>query len=265
MNLKRKIITHLLLVTFSFGNVFAIGTEEDISVLHSLDELPSIHLAESIVESEEITPIHLSKTMETLGNDEGDLISLVAARHSYEAVTTGKAPELAPPTLALLINSPYQTNPLQQDLLLQNLREDILTSLFIGEDVADSLTGKTGKILKTDKKTRLNKKIAEFRGNIQAELEKDTEIQTVHGETLSGDDIGVYEVSSEIAEKGDAYHEKKRSKVFNKKKGRGELTAQTFEFGIPGEHLVFSKPVKISIDTPSMTDGAEMEIAVLHA
>lgn len=40
---------------------------------------------------------------------------------------------------------------------------------------------------------------------------------------------------------------------------------ETFEFGIPGTHLIFSKPVEISIYTPNYSDGIILDIAALHA
>ncbi len=71
--------------------------------------------------------------------------------------------DLTPRPLALLLNSHFEQLIPQQDLLLQNLREEVLTSLFIGEDVGASLEGKVGKRIKTDKKTRINKEIFAFR------------------------------------------------------------------------------------------------------
>jgi hypothetical protein len=38
-----------------------------------------------------------------------------------------------------------------------------------------------------------------------------------------------------------------------------------FEFGIPGTHLVFSRPVTLSIATPGYSDGIIVDLATLHA
>ncbi len=49
---------------------------------------------------------------------------------------------------------------------------------------------------------------------------------------------------------------------------RDGLTPQTlltFEFGTPGEHLVFSTPVALSVDTPDIADGEFVDLRVHHA
>ncbi len=39
----------------------------------------------------------------------------------------------------------------------------------------------------------------------------------------------------------------------------------TFEFGIENTHLIFSEPVRLSVDTPDIPDGTEITLSVLHA
>lgn len=41
-------------------------------------------------------------------------------------------------------------------------------------------------------------------------------------------------------------------------------TLLTFEFGTPGEHLVFSTPVALSVDTPDIPDGEFVDLRVHH-
>ena len=43
------------------------------------------------------------------------------------------------------------------------------------------------------------------------------------------------------------------------------VNSEVFEFGIPGQHLVFSSPVAITIEAPLYSDGTPVDIAVLHA
>lgn len=38
-----------------------------------------------------------------------------------------------------------------------------------------------------------------------------------------------------------------------------------FEFGLSGSHLIFSRPVKLSIDTPMMSDGMVVDLMTMHA
>ncbi len=44
----------------------------------------------------------------------------------------------------------------------------------------------------------------------------------------------------------------------------GETQVITFEFGIPGNHLIFSKPVLLSIDAWNIPDGSWVDLLVLH-
>jgi hypothetical protein len=39
----------------------------------------------------------------------------------------------------------------------------------------------------------------------------------------------------------------------------------TFEFGIPGNHLIFSKPVLLSVDALDIPDDSWVDLLVLHA
>lgn len=52
---------------------------------------------------------------------------------------------------------------------------------------------------------------------------------------------------------------------FVQKKNRSEAQVHGFEFGIPSSHLIFSKPVAITIETPNMSDGIQLNLLTLHA
>ncbi len=45
----------------------------------------------------------------------------------------------------------------------------------------------------------------------------------------------------------------------------GEKQVITFEFGIPNNHLIFSKPVYLSVDASDIPDGSWVDLLVLHA
>lgn len=45
----------------------------------------------------------------------------------------------------------------------------------------------------------------------------------------------------------------------------GEKQVITFEFGIPNNHLIFSKPVYLSVDAGDIPDGSWVDLLVLHA
>ncbi|MBP9779159.1 hypothetical protein KBD33_00880 [Candidatus Gracilibacteria bacterium] len=264
MKSSNKLIATLVLTVFLVSNIFATGGE-DALILHSLDELPSeLHSVDELPSSqigtsEEIDQI-ISKILD-IPEEEKQSLSLIAARESFEFNEGIKNNNGITPSF---IVNPFGSQLVPMDILLQNIREEALTSSFIGEEIALSLEGKFGGRIKTDKKTRINKQVSRVRGNIQAELPLDTYIQTNKGEILNGSHIGIYESTGTAITKGNTYFEKKQKKTTNKRKGKNTIDVQGFEFGIPGKHLIFSKPVKISIDTPNMTNGVEMEIAVLH-
>lgn len=51
----------------------------------------------------------------------------------------------------------------------------------------------------------------------------------------------------------------------NAKKGFSKSSPEWFDFGIPGKHLIFSFPVKITIDASHMSDGMALDLMTLHA
>jgi hypothetical protein len=258
-----KLIATLVLTVFLVSNIFATGWEDTL-ILHSLDELPSeLHSVDELPSSqiwtsEEIDQI-ISKILD-IPEAEKESLSLIAAREIFEQNEWNTLNTITP---SFIVN-PFGSQLAPMDILLQNIREEALTSSFLGEEIALSLEGKLGGKIKTDKKTRINKQVSRVRGNIQAELPLDTYIQTKNGEILNGSHIGIYESTGTAITKWNTYFEKKQKKVTNKRKWKNTIDVQAFEFWIPGKHLLFSKPVKISIDTPNMTDGIEVEIAVLH-
>lgn len=143
MNRFRTCISYLLLITFTLGNIFAMEHDEGV-VMHSLDELPSIEEFREVDTHEEVldTDIALSKTLEILGEDDTESISLIAARESYKKRSqTGKTLEATVPTS---LTPGFLTNPFHEEIspietFFQNKREEALTSLFMGEEVEQDL------------------------------------------------------------------------------------------------------------------------------
>lgn len=137
----RKLIAVIILSTFTVGNIFAIGNEDDF-VLHSLDELPSQTMEESMDEVNALVDsIVLAKEIEIPTENTEDIVSLIAARQSYK-----KQEEIAFQTGSILtpgfLVDPFYQKTSSIDLLFQNIREDALTSAFLGEDIANDMSGK---------------------------------------------------------------------------------------------------------------------------
>lgn len=135
MNIVQKLIASLLLSTLLVGNIFALD-EEVLLITHSLDELPS-----SQIEIQEDTDIQISKLLEIPG-EEPETISLIAARESFKNEVIDNVISLTPSLVPGFMILPFENPSSSIEVLLQNMREETLTSQFIGEDIAHSIEGK---------------------------------------------------------------------------------------------------------------------------
>ncbi len=135
MNIVQKLIASLLLSTLLVGNIFALD-EEVLLITHSLDELPS-----SQIEIQEDTVIQISKLLEIPG-EEPETISLIAARESFKNEVIDNVISLTPSLVPGFMILPFENPSSSIEVLLQNMREETLTSQFIGEDIAHSIEGK---------------------------------------------------------------------------------------------------------------------------
>ncbi|MDD2693762.1 MAG: hypothetical protein PHY14_02420 [Candidatus Gracilibacteria bacterium] len=101
---------------------------------------------------------------------------------------------------------------------------------------------------------------------IKTNIQIGTIIREKNKTAINPSTIGIHEVSPTNRKKAVEQLEKEMEK---RKRGfqvnAGTVDPITFEFGIEGQHLIFSKPVAISVDTPNMTDGIVVDILVLHA
>lgn len=92
-----------------------------------------------------------------------------------------------------------------------------------------------------------------------------TIISSPSGAIIDPSTIGIFAATTIETTKANEYHSKKIKKS-KSKKGKNDTisSSDVFEFGIPGTHLIFSAPVLITIDTPTMSDGNIVDLAVLH-
>lgn len=127
------------------------------------------------------------------------------------------------------------------------------------------------KEIKIDKRAKITDTVIDAgKKTITSQIPDGTIIRAKNGDEIRVTEFGLHETTMTSKEKAKAKWEKKiRKRV---KKGSETdttipaetLLPPTFEFGIPGTHLIFSKPVAVTIDTPNMTDGVGVEILVLH-
>jgi hypothetical protein len=117
-----------------------------------------------------------------------------------------------------------------------------------------------------EKKTRIKETIAGLEHHsLETDLGKNTIIRAKDGTDINPSWIGIKELTSEKKQLA----LKKQKKWGNKKKQLANQDATMsplgFEFGIEGQHLIFSSPIAITMDASNMTDGINMEIFVMHA
>jgi hypothetical protein len=261
VNTFRRILAFILLVTFC-SQISATTELGDMMIEHSLDELPSFNMEEVLPGNPVIpeTPvIHETIEIHSFGNDDIQAsTSLVAAKNSYEQTTT--YPSLAPvmrlPSIVDMMTS--------HDMFLWNLRQEAIIENLLQTPVDTKIVGLKWKEIRTLRKSRLTGITASFWGNISATLNADTVVKSPRGNMVDSEAIGVGWALGNVELKWKAFHEAEKKKIGTKRKWYAEATPRVFQFWIPGEHLIFSQPVKIEIETPTMTDGNEVELGVLH-
>jgi hypothetical protein len=228
----------------------------DTVIEHSLDELPSFNMEEVVPETQ---VIHETIETQSLGNDEVQAItSLLAAKSSYEQVTTY-------PSLIPVIKLPSITDMIQNhDMFFGGMRQEAVLENFLEIPIDSKIVGLKGKEIRTLRKARLTGITQEFAGNISATFNADTVIKSPDGTMVDSDALMVGSAPEAIKTKGKEFNNSGKKKVGNMRKGFAEDTARVFEFGTPGKHLIFSQPVKVEIETPTITDGNEIELGVLH-
>ncbi len=237
MYLLKTFISVLLIFTLSttscLSSVFA---EENAIAINSLDELPSSH--EEKIWSQAIA--------------EPSVMKLLSEKHTFEHETPlSNTPEL----------------PLSPFSGLKFLTESGSTFVMNSGSISpekpflEKATGKKVQIRTDGKKT---KKVQGVRGNISVKVATGTIIQSADGRFIDTSLIDVFDLSSTKTEQARSVYQGKMNQIGSKRKGTTQAQVEGFEFGLSGTHLIFSKPVMISIDTPNMTDGILLDLLTLH-
>jgi hypothetical protein len=239
VNTFRRIIVYILLITLLIWNIRAFEYEDE-EIYHSLSELPSLR--------ESPYPVEHTIALPENSFTDNEISTLLAAKKSFEISET----LLAPPVLSVLPNG---MNLLEEHMAF-SLSKD-------REQIATKIPRQSAKQIITDQKTRLQWAFYSGKTHISVDLKVGTEIRDKDNTLLDSEDITLSEAWEATKLLGKSFH--KKQKTGNKRKWQSEADPIVFEFGTQEKHLIFSKPLLITIDTPGMTDGTEMEIWVLHA
>jgi hypothetical protein len=228
-------------------------SSEDIAV-NSIDALsvPVEHIEHEIASS-----VMIDQKTETKPELRLDIQSLLDANREYREKNTGTTQEVADIT---------GSNISASDILSSLGVSDIFGDFLIASDTQLLEWAKSTKI-KLESRARVEQKVEGTRGTIAVNIATGTIITTLSGAIIDPTSIGIHSATPADRNKADTYT-KKRNKKTKDKKGaliQDTSSADVFEFGIPGTHLVFSSPVTISMRTPNMSDGNAVDLAVLHA
>jgi hypothetical protein len=140
---------------------------------------------------------------------------------------------------------------------------------FIKPPEVQLMSGKKAKKIKISRPARKEKRLSEVRGTIGVNMLAGTTVSSATGDTIDPTKIDILPTSLAIQRKWNEYATKKyqQTQKVNPKKWTGDTiaSAEVFEFGIPGTHLIFSSPVAITLSTPLYSDGITVDLAVLHA
>ncbi len=92
---------------------------------------------------------------------------------------------------------------------------------------------------------------------ITSELLENTLIRNAAELSLNMEGFGISETHGIETDKARSH--------FRMKEWWSETEIITFEYGIPGEHIIFSKPVRLEINTPNIPHGRFVDILVRHS
>jgi hypothetical protein len=280
----RLFIAYILLIAFmpQIVTPTLYASDEDIT-LHSLDELPSMreeprvtiepgvrdraamldlldHSAETIAEVRD-----LEKTItREIPIIERETISLIAERSSY--VTQAENLSIG------FIGNPFSVggsgSSFLSPFLAVNESQSVVPLLNTPTEVVESES-----ILPSEKKTRIEVKqkvyqkkvIPGISGSISYQMISGTVITGASGEIIDTTEFGLSSIDTTKKLKAKAKYEKKMKNRGNKRKGMSEAQVSGFEFGLSGSHLIFSKPVMLTIDASHMSDGNVVDLMTMHA
>ena len=115
--------------------------------------------------------------------------------------------------------------------------------------------------------TYLIKQSSRLTGNIgghivTSDLLYDTMIRNMSHDTLDPSALGVQSIST-AHQVGTHLTWSSSGAIFDLSRSGSQLIR--FEFGIPENHLIFSKPVRLSVNTTDIPDGAFVDLRVQHA
>lgn len=239
MYLLKTFISAFLIFTLGITNYLSpVFAEENGIIINSLDALPSSH--EEKIFTQAIT--------------EPGVMTLLSEKRDFEQHlnSTTLTPELK--------FSPFSG--------LNSFLTESGSTFSVNTGGLDPdmpfLEKASGKKIQMHADGKKSKKVNGVRGNISVKVATGTIIQSANGRIIDSSLIDISDLSNTKTEKARSIYQGKIKQTGSKRKGTTQAQMEGFEFGLSGTHLLFSKPVMISIDTPNMTDGIVVDLLTLH-
>jgi hypothetical protein len=258
MSVLRSIISILLVISLigeSSLTIVSAQNESD-TAIHSLEELQI---------GADIEQGKIART--TTQSGRSDISDLIRAKSEYqigESTETVARGFIIDPFRESVISSPLIMPDVSSGMVLPSAFSD-----FVSPANVPLLSGNKSKKIRTTRMSREERKVSGTRGKIAVNVGTGTVITTPTGEIIDPTAISIGGAEAAISDQARSYHEsRKPSKKKNKRDTKwdeGITNMDVFEFGIPGTHLVFSRPVTLSIATPGYSDGIIVDLATLHA
>ena len=129
----------------------------------------------------------------------------------------------------------------------------------------NKISYEVGRKINISEKKIQKKRISSTRGNISIQVASGTIITGSNGEIIDASSIDITPIDTVKKAKAKREFEKNMKNRFVQRKSRSQAQVDGFEFGIPSSHLIFSKPVAITIETPNTSDGIQFDLLTLHA
>jgi uncharacterized delta-60 repeat protein len=137
--------------------------------------------------------------------------------------------------------------------------------LWIDESLIEPVPQFIGRSYRLEKKARKTTKLQNLKNPIHFEIASGTEVRTANGEIIDMANIDFTDMQPGQSLKAKKKHEQKLNHRWVETKGLSQISLQWFEFGIPWVHLIFSKPVKIRLEIPEVTDGNTFDLLTMHS
>jgi hypothetical protein len=292
----QKLFSYVILVVFFLSSVGETVLAREVDIINSLDSLPYAEVNESTETRRALLDGDIPPHRDTVEVIHSDFIEAPSDMLTKNTVSFESPIESNDSLMTLL--SEKRIFEKKQELVTPGFITDPFTHLFLsGSSIAlisflasgssfswevwetESLVNTSliqntetdtplprqeGKKIELLSRVKQKSRVSTIRGDLTFEMSTGTAITAGSGETIDTSKIVFAPLDPSKKLKAKGQYEKKMKNRWTKKKGLTEAQVEGFEFGLSGSHLIFSKPVTLSMDTPNMSDGVTVDLMTMH-